>query len=658
MKKMKTRAGIVLILLALITGSVMLFDFAQSESRGLNFYNMALTDYKKQSYQSAIKQFAKVPMFSALKSAAVFREARCATLLHDNETAKKKYKYITTLHANSSIAALSLYNLGVMFYEEQDVRAEQYFKKILKTYSESQYANPARYYLAQIDLLKLANVSESKQEKLLSRAIQGFYLYLEKEPNGKFSRMALDALIKLDAVLTPLDNLIVAKSLFERAEYEEAKIYMDKTSQKENWDDWALLAYKLKDKEQAKKYIEDGLNNNSETLGNDELYKIIDVYMSLYPSRAAAVSRLKGLYSTKNIKGYDYIIYSDCLIRTGSDKIACYSDLYERYPNGQFAADALANVFLSRYMDKKYSDVDRFGKIHMKKFPDVKSAPMVSYYMGKMSEKTKHREAAQAYFKHTLAKFPDSYYSYRAYLSLNKGNDIEMFDEDSLVEAPVVFPYKKSLEKNLVVKLALLGDYDLVEEICKSDPFVQSWIAYKRGQYTRSCILAREAIDKMPEKPDFTDLRWRLAYPIHHWDVIEKYKYSNNPVVLLSIMKEESHFNPEAQSHVGAKGLMQMMPATEKELINSYQIQKESNNIVNDIKFGSVYFASLMHSLSNKTLFALAAYNGGIGSVQSWQKSLKFSTIDEFVEQIPYAETNNYVKKIIRTYWMYSNIYN
>ena len=106
MKKMKTRAGIVLILLALITGSVMLFDFAQSESRGLNFYNMALTDYKKQSYQSAIKQFAKVPMFSALKSAAVFREARCATLLHDNETAKKKYKYITTLHANSSIAAL------------------------------------------------------------------------------------------------------------------------------------------------------------------------------------------------------------------------------------------------------------------------------------------------------------------------------------------------------------------------------------------------------------------------------------------------------------------------------------------------------------------------------------------------------------------------
>ena len=90
----------------------------------------------------------------------------------------------------------------------------------------------------------------------------------------------------------------------------------------------------------------------------------------------------------------------------------------------------------------------------------------------------------------------------------------------------------------------------------------------------------------------------------------------------------------------------------------SYQIQKELDKITNDIKFGSVYLASLTHSLDGKTLFALAAYNGGIGSVKNWQKSLKFANIDEFVEQIPYPETNNYVKKIIRTYWMYSNIYN
>ena len=274
MKKIKTRAGIVFILLVLIAGVSFVLDFTQSESRGLKFYNLALTDYKKQSYADSMKLFAKVPNASALKVAAIFREARCATLLKDNEVAKRKYRYITKFYSNSSISALSLYNLGVLLYEEQDVRAESCFKTILKKYSESQYANSAQYYLAQINLMKVEHVSEAKSEKLISQAIQRLYFYLEKEPNGKFSKMALETLVKLNAIRSPYDNYIVAKSFLERAEYENAKVYMSKTSLSENWDDWAYLAYKLNDKESAKKYIEEGLNNNSEKLENDELYMI------------------------------------------------------------------------------------------------------------------------------------------------------------------------------------------------------------------------------------------------------------------------------------------------------------------------------------------------------------------------------------------------
>ena len=258
MKKIKEKLGIGLILLAVVAGCCLAFDMAQSESRGLKLYNLALADYKKQSYAEAMKTFAKVPSFSALKTAAVFREARCATLLNDNETAKKKYKYISTFHSNSSISALSLYNMGVMLYEEQDVRAEACFDKILKKYSETQYANSANYYLAQIEVMKLAGVSESKKEKLISSAVQKLYYYLQKEPNGKFSKQALETLIKLNAVRSPFDNFIVAKSFLERAEYENAKVYMAKTSQSENWDDWAFLEYKLDNKDLAKKYIEDG----------------------------------------------------------------------------------------------------------------------------------------------------------------------------------------------------------------------------------------------------------------------------------------------------------------------------------------------------------------------------------------------------------------
>ena len=75
-----------------------------------------------------------------------------------------------------------------------------------------------------------------------------------------------------------------------------------------------------------------------------------------------------------------------------------------------------------------------------------------------------------------------------------------------------------------MIKLALLKDYDLVEELCKKDKFIQSWIAYQKGNYTISAILARNAMDELPEKPPFEDLRWRLIYPLHYYDLVDKYK--------------------------------------------------------------------------------------------------------------------------------------
>ena len=56
-------------------------------------------------------------------------------------------------------------------------------------------------------------------------------------------------------------------------------------------------------------------------------------------------------------------------------------------------------------------------------------------------------------------------------------------------------------------------------------------------------------------------------------------------------------------------------------------------------------------------LSAVAGYNGGIGSVQRWKNTLSYSDTDEFVEQIPYDETRNYVKKVFRSYWNYVRIY-
>ena len=354
--------------------------------------------------------------------------------------------------------------------------------------------------------------------------------------------------------------------------------------------------------------------------------------------------------------GADYITYLYCNEVVASNvQEACFRTLYEKYPNGQFSADALYNLFITKYLQKKYYDAQRLGFLHLKKFPNVKSSPAVTYFMGKIAFKLKHYDSANNYYKKVLAAYPDTYYAYRANYNLFKEDGVLPFGE--LNEKPVVFPYKKSLDKNLVVKLAYLKDYDLVEELCKKDKFIQSWVAYEKGNYTISAVLARNAMEELDVKPSFDDLRWRLVYPMHYYEIVDKVKGNNNPIILESIIKEESHFNPQAKSAVGAVGLMQLMPATYSEVVKKHNLPLDLNAETTNITAGSFYYEGLKKVLGNKDLYAITAYNGGIGSVTNWFSKLIYSDTDEFVEQIPYPETKNYVKKVLRTYWVYGNVY-
>ena len=102
---------------------------------------------------------------------------------------------------------------------------------------------------------------------------------------------------------------------------------------------------------------------------------------------------------------------------------------------------------------------------------------------------------------------------------------------------------------------------------------------------------------------------------------------------------------------------MQLMPATYAEIVKNNKLPNDIFNPENNIRAGSVYYESLKKVLGNKDLYAISAYNGGIGSVTGWFSKLIYNDTDEFVEQIPYPETKNYVKKVLRSYWVYGNIY-
>jgi soluble lytic murein transglycosylase len=127
---------------------------------------------------------------------------------------------------------------------------------------------------------------------------------------------------------------------------------------------------------------------------------------------------------------------------------------------------------------------------------------------------------------------------------------------------------------------------------------------------------------------------------------------------MLGLTREESYFNPNAQSSVGAKGLMQLMPATGADTAFKHGIT--GVNLLNpdmNITLGCYHYAAARSQLDGIELSSVAAYNSGVGAVKQWKQSLNYYDPDLFVEQIPYQETREYVKKVFRSYWNYVRIY-
>lgn len=643
----------IVIFLAALTTGYFVYNHFSSESRGVVAYTQALKDYKDSDYEKAYQEFAKVPSGSSLKEPALFRQARCATNMGKKELAIKKYNRILHSGSSTSIVPISEYNMAILLLDLKDKRANKHFKNIIKKYPTSDYAIAAEYYLGVLQVSNLP-ASEKKRAKAIEKSLINFKTYIEKAPDGRFALQSVNEILKLDSKLNNYDNLLLANAYYENGEFEKAKLFLNKTTLAESWTEFAKTEFKLGNREKAKHYVEYGLKDYADGADANSVYEVIDSYIAGYPSRKDGINELVSKHYKST--GADYIAYMNCNEVVSSDvKEACFNTMYKTYSNGQFSADALYNIFITKYLQKKYYDAQKIGFLHLKKFPNVKSSPAVVYFMGKIANKLKHYESANNYYKQVIEKYPDSYYAYRANYNLYKEDGPLPFLD--LNQKPVVFPYKKSRDNNLVIRLALLKDYDLVEELCKKDKFIQSWIAYQKGSYTISAILARNAMDDMNEKPPFDDLRWRLIYPLHYYETVSSVKGNNNPIILESIIKEESHFNPYAGSPVGASGLMQLMPATYNEIVSSHGLPNDIMSAENNIQAGSIYYESLKKVLGNKDLYAISAYNGGIGSVTNWFSKLVYNDTDEFVEQIPYPETKNYVKKVFRTYWVYGNIY-
>jgi len=156
---------------------------------------------------------------------------------------------------------------------------------------------------------------------------------------------------------------------------------------------------------------------------------------------------------------------------------------------------------------------------------------------------------------------------------------------------------------------------------------------------------------------------WRLLYPMAYAPVVEEFERQAgvDKFFVLSIMRTERHYNPEAQSAVGAQGLMQIMPST---AVRIARLLGDSTFNLPDLKeprvsiaYGAYYLQKLLKYYGGNYGVAAAAYNAGPIAVNNWIEACRGCDLAEFVESIPDRETRRYVKSVIKNLVTYKAIY-
>ena len=155
---------------------------------------------------------------------------------------------------------------------------------------------------------------------------------------------------------------------------------------------------------------------------------------------------------------------------------------------------------------------------------------------------------------------------------------------------------------------------------------------------------------------------WEMFYPLGWRAEVAgaAQRAGIDPLLVSAVVREESSYNPLARSRVGARGLMQLMPETARPMARvrgmAFQEGELLDNPAANIELGSAYLGGLVRDFGDARL-AVAAYNAGPTRVREWWGARKSDDMEVWVEQIPYNETRNFVRRVMVGWEEYRRLY-
>ena len=288
-----------------------------------------------------------------------------------------------------------------------------------------------------------------------------------------------------------------------------------------------------------------------------------------------------------------------------------------------------------------------------------------AYWLGKTYQKLGKPDLAKQWFE-KASNFLTTYYGQLAFMELDPNKTFELQKEMEISKDYRDYFFKKELVKTIYLLDELNED--------KYSKFILRHLANDDIE-NGSEILAAELATNI-DRFDFAIQIAKIAsyekrfHNKFNYPIISTPKYINGRKIpetafILSIIRQESEFDLSANSHAGAKGLMQLMPYTAKLVAKQANLPYSKSRLTRDaeynINLGSHYIAGLILEYDGAYPFAIAAYNAGPKRVRYWKKINKnpqknqINYID-WIELIKFKETRNYVQRVLENYNVYRYI--
>ena len=286
------------------------------------------------------------------------------------------------------------------------------------------------------------------------------------------------------------------------------------------------------------------------------------------------------------------------------------------------------------------------------------------YWTGRAREQAGGGEAAELY-NQILSEAPRSYYGMLAAGRLGRAREGGVAGQIALPPEP-----RDALtDDSGLARVVLLRRINLIDAAASeledavqgaaSDPvrlYGMAGVYVEAERYHMALRIMRRHFQTLASTGDPTLPRafWEMFYPYAWRDEMREaaQRRGIDPYLVAAVVREESSYYPRATSPVGARGLMQLMPATARLMAPTGDLEDPGFNI----ELGTRFLAGLMREFNDPRL-ALAAYNAGPNRVRQWLSTRRSDDIEAFVEQIPFDETRLYVKKVVLSWDEYRRVY-